>query len=116
MTIHCASFNINNINCRLLNLLQWLRETEPDVVCLQELKATDAERRTRGRPGLLERGTVLGAVKAWPLNAGARTEATATASLDGACARCPAQRAGRGEGTASWHEQRNCTDQERAMT
>jgi len=38
-----ASFNINNINRRLPNLLQWLRETEPDVVCLQELKATDAE-------------------------------------------------------------------------
>src|SRR5215467_9107967 len=38
-----SSFNINNINRRLPNLLQWLRETEPDVVCLQELKATDAE-------------------------------------------------------------------------
>jgi exodeoxyribonuclease III len=38
-----ASFNINNINRRLPNLLEWLRETEPDVVSLQELKATDAE-------------------------------------------------------------------------
>jgi exodeoxyribonuclease-3 len=38
-----ASFNINNINRRLPNLLAWLRETEPDVVSLQELKATDAE-------------------------------------------------------------------------
>jgi endonuclease/exonuclease/phosphatase family protein len=38
-----ASFNINNINRRLPNLLAWLRETAPDVVCLQELKATDAE-------------------------------------------------------------------------
>jgi exodeoxyribonuclease III len=38
-----ASFNINNINRRLPNLLSWLRETEPDVVSLQELKATDAE-------------------------------------------------------------------------
>jgi exodeoxyribonuclease III len=37
-----ASFNINNINRRLPNLLAWLRETEPDVVSLQELKATDA--------------------------------------------------------------------------
>ena len=63
-----------------------------------------------------KRGTVLGTVKAWPANAGARTEATATASLDGPCARCPAQRAGRDEGTASRHELRNCTDQERAMT
>src|SRR5271166_3323047 len=38
-----ASFNINNINRRLPNLLNWLRQAEPDVVCLQELKATDAE-------------------------------------------------------------------------
>ncbi|SDB58613.1 exodeoxyribonuclease III [Bauldia litoralis] len=35
-----ASFNINGINGRLANLLEWLSETTPDVVCLQELKAT----------------------------------------------------------------------------
>ena len=38
-----ASFNINNINRRLPNLLSWLREAGPDIVCLQELKATDTE-------------------------------------------------------------------------
>jgi exodeoxyribonuclease-3 len=38
-----ASFNVNNINRRLANLLHWLREAEPDIVCLQELKATDTE-------------------------------------------------------------------------
>jgi exodeoxyribonuclease-3 len=38
-----ASFNINNINRRLANLLGWLREAEPDIVCLQELKAADTE-------------------------------------------------------------------------
>ena len=38
-----ASFNINNINRRLTNLLNWLREAEPDIVCLQELKCGDAE-------------------------------------------------------------------------
>src|SRR5215208_5999868 len=38
-----ATFNINNINRRLANLLEWLGTAEPDVVCLQELKATDAE-------------------------------------------------------------------------
>jgi exodeoxyribonuclease III len=38
-----AAFNINNIRRRLPNLLDWMRETSPDVVCLQELKATDAE-------------------------------------------------------------------------
>ena len=34
-----ATYNINNVNRRLDNLLAWLREAEPDVVCLQELKA-----------------------------------------------------------------------------
>jgi exodeoxyribonuclease-3 len=38
-----ASFNINDINRRLTNLLNWLREAEPDIVCLQELKAADSE-------------------------------------------------------------------------
>jgi exodeoxyribonuclease-3 len=36
-----ATFNINNINKRLANLLAWLAETKPEVVCLQELKAQD---------------------------------------------------------------------------
>ena len=34
-----ATFNINNINKRLDNLLAWLAKAEPDVVSLQELKA-----------------------------------------------------------------------------
>ncbi len=34
-----ATFNINGVNRRLENLLAWLVEAEPDVVCLQELKA-----------------------------------------------------------------------------
>jgi exodeoxyribonuclease-3 len=34
-----ASFNINGINRRLANLLDWLRHAKPDIVCLQELKA-----------------------------------------------------------------------------
>jgi exodeoxyribonuclease III len=34
-----ATFNINNINKRLQNLLRWLEKAEPDVVSLQELKA-----------------------------------------------------------------------------
>ena len=38
-----ATFNINNINKRLANLLTWLKAAKPDVVCLQELKATDRE-------------------------------------------------------------------------
>jgi len=38
-----ATFNINNVNKRLANLLAWLRPAAPDVVCLQELKSTDAD-------------------------------------------------------------------------
>ena len=38
-----ATFNINNINKRLGNLLAWLKAAQPDVVCLQELKAADRE-------------------------------------------------------------------------
>ena len=40
--IKVATFNINNINRRLPNLLGWLKSTSPDIVCLQELK-TDQE-------------------------------------------------------------------------
>jgi exodeoxyribonuclease III len=38
-----ATFNINNINRRLPNLLRWLKAAKPDAVALQELKASDAE-------------------------------------------------------------------------
>ncbi len=34
-----ATYNVNGINARLPVLLQWLSETTPDIVCLQELKA-----------------------------------------------------------------------------
>jgi exodeoxyribonuclease-3 len=36
-----ATFNINNVNRRLPNLLAWLAAAAPDVVCLQELKCAD---------------------------------------------------------------------------
>jgi len=38
-----ATFNVNNVNKRLANLLAWLKAAKPDVVCLQELKAADRE-------------------------------------------------------------------------
>src|SRR3954465_7100822 len=34
-----VTYNVNSINARLGNLLRWLEQTRPDVVCLQELKA-----------------------------------------------------------------------------
>jgi hypothetical protein len=35
------TFNINNVNKRLPNLLDWLQAAKPDLVCLQELKTAD---------------------------------------------------------------------------
>jgi exodeoxyribonuclease-3 len=37
--VKVATFNINDINKRLDNLMDWLAKAEPDVVSLQELKA-----------------------------------------------------------------------------
>jgi exodeoxyribonuclease-3 len=37
--VKIGTFNINNVNKRLENLLAWLAKAAPDVVCLQELKA-----------------------------------------------------------------------------
>lgn len=34
-----ATYNVNGVNGRLPVLLKWLKESQPDVVCLQELKA-----------------------------------------------------------------------------
>ncbi|MET4773468.1 exodeoxyribonuclease-3 [Bradyrhizobium elkanii] len=43
MRMKIATFNINNVNRRLPNLLRWLKTAKPDIVGLQELKASDAE-------------------------------------------------------------------------
>jgi exodeoxyribonuclease-3 len=34
-----ATYNVNGVNGRLPVLLKWLEETQPDIACLQELKA-----------------------------------------------------------------------------
>jgi exodeoxyribonuclease-3 len=34
-----VTYNVNGITARLGNFLRWLKETTPDIVCLQELKA-----------------------------------------------------------------------------
>jgi exodeoxyribonuclease-3 len=41
--VRIATFNINNVNKRLANLVEWLVRERPDIVCLQELKATDKQ-------------------------------------------------------------------------
>ena len=38
-----ATYNINGINGRLPRLLAWLKQAQPDVVCLQELKTENAK-------------------------------------------------------------------------
>ena len=40
--IKLATWNVNSIKARLETALAWLRETTPDVVCLQEIKCVDA--------------------------------------------------------------------------
>ena len=40
--VKVATYNINGIRSRLPRLLDWLAREAPDIVCLQELKATDA--------------------------------------------------------------------------
>lgn len=36
-----ATYNVNGVNGRLPVLLKWLKESSPDVACLQELKSPD---------------------------------------------------------------------------
>ncbi|UHQ19290.1 exodeoxyribonuclease III [Lysobacter sp. KIS68-7] len=39
--LRIATFNVNGIRSRLPHLLQWLEREQPDIACLQELKAVD---------------------------------------------------------------------------
>jgi exodeoxyribonuclease-3 len=41
--VKIASWNINSVKAHLGNLLQWLGEVQPDVVCLQETKCLAAD-------------------------------------------------------------------------
>ncbi|HKO67713.1 MAG TPA: exodeoxyribonuclease III [Burkholderiaceae bacterium] len=38
-----ATYNVNGVNGRLPRILDWLSETGPDIVCLQELKTDDSK-------------------------------------------------------------------------
>jgi exodeoxyribonuclease-3 len=38
-----ATWNVNSIRIRVDAAVQWLKEAQPDVVCLQELKCTDEQ-------------------------------------------------------------------------
>lgn len=57
MSLRIATYNINGIKARLPRLLEWLDETKPDIVCLQEVKSSDetqprAEIEAAGYPGV----------------------------------------------------------------
>lgn len=41
LAMKIATFNVNGIKTRLPHLLEWLAREQPDVACLQELKALD---------------------------------------------------------------------------
>ena len=38
-----ATYNVNGVNGRLPRLVEWLAETQPDVVCVQEIKTDDTK-------------------------------------------------------------------------
>ena len=40
--IKIATFNVNSIKARLPRLLEWLKSSNPDIVCLQELKCEES--------------------------------------------------------------------------
>jgi exodeoxyribonuclease-3 len=40
--VKVATYNVNGVNGRLPRLLEWLGETQPDIVCLQEIKPDDS--------------------------------------------------------------------------
>lgn len=59
-----ATFNVNGVNGRLAVLLRWLAETEPDIVCLQELKAAQ-EKFPHGALNAAGYGAVWHGQKGW---------------------------------------------------
>ena len=59
-----ATYNVNGINARLPNMLEWLQETTPDIVCLQELKAPD-EKFPESAIGAAGYGAIWHGQKSW---------------------------------------------------
>src|SRR5215469_13802594 len=62
--VRIATYNVNGINGRLDVLLRWLKETSPDIVCLQELKAPQEKFPAR-EIARLGYGAVWHGQKAW---------------------------------------------------
>ena len=41
LTLKIATWNINGIKARHHNLVEWLKQSAPDIACLQEIKSVD---------------------------------------------------------------------------
>ena len=39
--LRIATWNINGVKARIVNLCQWLKDASPDIACLQEIKSVD---------------------------------------------------------------------------
>lgn len=59
-----ATYNVNGVNGRLAVLLRWLEQTQPDIVCLQELKAPP-ERFPKAELGKAGYAAIWHGQKAW---------------------------------------------------
>lgn len=57
-----ATFNVNGVNARLGQLLEWLAKESPDIVSLQELKAVDFPSAELKRAGY---GAIWNAQRSW---------------------------------------------------
>jgi exodeoxyribonuclease-3 len=62
--VKIATYNVNGVNGRLPVLLKWLKEAQPDIVCLQELKAPQ-ERFPKADLEAAGYGAVWHGQKAW---------------------------------------------------
>jgi len=62
--VKIATYNVNGVNGRLPVLLRWLKETAPDIVCLQELKAPQ-ERFPREEIAKAGYGAIWHGQKSW---------------------------------------------------
>ena len=60
-----ATYNVNGVNGRLPRLLEWLDETKPDIVCLQEIKTTDKKCPARARRCRLRFHLARAALASW---------------------------------------------------
>lgn len=41
MKIKIATWNVNSVRSRLPNILEWIKDSKPDIICLQEIKCIE---------------------------------------------------------------------------